>query len=196
MSTWNERQDVPRGADYDAAWTKMAAAGEPIHGEVDLILDVAGEQALGPSPAMLDAGCGTGRVAIELAARGVDVVGIDLDEAMLAEARSKAPDLRWIHGDLTDFDLDTTFDLVVLAGNVIVFVTPGSEGAVLANIAHHLRPGGLLVAGYRTDERRLAFADFDRHAEAAGLDLVHRWSSWDRAPFDDGDYAVTVHRRR
>ena len=38
---------------------------------------------------MLDAGCGTGRVAIELAARGFSVVGMDLDEAMLDTARAE-----------------------------------------------------------------------------------------------------------
>ncbi len=196
MSTWNERRDVPRGADYDAAWTKMAAAGEPIHGEVDLVLELAAEHDLGESPTMFDAGCGTGRVAIELAARGIDVVGVDLDEAMLAEARAKDPGLRWTHGDLADVDLGTTFDVVILAGNVIVFVAPGAEEAVLANLGRHLRPGGLLVSGFRTGDARLAFADFDRHLSAAGLELVDRWATWDRQPFDGGDYAVSAHRRR
>ena len=51
---------------------------------------------------MLDAGCGTGRVAIELAHRGFSVVGIDSDAAMLHTARAKAPELSWIHADLVD----------------------------------------------------------------------------------------------
>ena len=80
---------------------------------------------------VLDAGCGTGRVAIELAARSIDVVGVDLDDDMLAEARRKAPGLTWIHGDLHDDSLDVLgdrqFDVVVMAGNVMIFVAPGTE---------------------------------------------------------------------
>ncbi len=64
----------------------MAARGESVHGEADFVMRY--------SPAsVLDAGCGTGRVGIELAARGVEVVGVDLDEKMLNAARCKAPDL-------------------------------------------------------------------------------------------------------
>ena len=55
---------------------------------------------------VLDAGCGTGRVAIELSRRGHDVVGVDVDEAMLEAARAKAPDLTWVQGDLADPGLD------------------------------------------------------------------------------------------
>jgi len=64
---------------------------------------------------VLDAGCGTGRVAIELARRGVDVIGVDLDAGMLEQARQKAPDLDWIDGDLATVDLARHFDVVVLA---------------------------------------------------------------------------------
>ena len=85
---------------------------------------------------VLDGGCGTGRVAIELARRGLDVVGVDADPAMLSAARAKVPHLEWILGDLSDFTLPDAdgsgtrrFDAAVLAGNVMIFVVPGSEGA-------------------------------------------------------------------
>ena len=65
----------------------MADRGENPHGEVDFVLRYQ------PS-SVLDAGCGTGRVAIELARRGVDVAGTDLDGSMLTTAKGKAPKLK------------------------------------------------------------------------------------------------------
>ena len=195
MSRWDERDDVARGADYDARWKEMAAAGQPIHGEVDLICSLLAGDDLGDPPSVLDAGCGTGRIAIELARRGIDAVGVDLDAGMLDEARTKAPEQQWALGDLSDIELDTRFDLVVMAGNVMIFVAPGTEAAVVASIAGHLRPGGRLVAGFQTGGDRLDVDEYDRHAAAAGLTLVDRWSTWEREPFTGGDYAVSVHRR-
>src|SRR2546421_3509407 len=63
------------------------------HGEADLVFSY------GPR-CVLDGGCGTGRVAIELSRRGVEVVGVDLDRDMIELARAKAPDLTWINADL------------------------------------------------------------------------------------------------
>src|SRR5262245_36982661 len=97
MSTRWEGTDAPRGAAYDAQWERLAAAGESIHGEADLVDALLQEQG---GRRALDAGCGTGRVAIELAVRGYDVVGVDLDATMLDAARAKAPDLTWVQADL------------------------------------------------------------------------------------------------
>ena len=79
---------------------------------------------------------------MELARRGLDVVGVDLDDEMLAVARDKAPLLHWVEADLVDVDLGRTFDGVVMAGNVMIFLTPGTEGAVVANLTRHLEDGG------------------------------------------------------
>ncbi len=150
---------------------------------------------------MLDAGCGTGRVAIELAQRGHHVVGVDLDPAMLDLARNKAPELAWIQGDLasTVVSSDTgerrRFDAAVAAGNVMIFLERGTEAAVMANIASHLRPGGALVAGFQLSDGYLALHVYDALAERNGLELEARYSTWEGAPFDGGDYAVSVHRR-
>lgn len=166
----------------------MAAEGRNVHGEADLV------DGLAPT-SVLDAGCGTGRVAVELARRGYDVVGVDLDPTMLAGARNKRPDLTWVVGDLATVDLGRTFDVVVLAGNVMIFLAPGSEGAVVANLARHLGPGGALVAGFQLQPGGLDLDVYDAHCRAAGLDHEGRWATWDRRPFDGGDYAVSVHRR-
>ena len=200
MSTRWTGTDAPRGDDYDARWQRLAAAGESVHGEADLVDALLREQG---GRRVLDAGCGTGRVAIELAARGYDVVGVDLDPGMLGTARAKAPDLPWYEADLARLgDLPAlpgaaagaAFDLVVLAGNVMIFVAPGTEATVVATLRAQLVPGGLLVAGFQLRRDRLALADYDAMAAAAGLDLVARWATWDGEPFTEGDYAVSVHR--
>ena len=191
-----------RAATYDQRWTELAAKGENVHGEADLVewLCRSREQGPepgtgpGPGPSVLDAGCGTGRVAAELARRGMDTVGVDLDRAMLDKARERAPELRWVVGDLADVDLGRRFDVVVLAGNVMIFLEPGTEGRVVANAARHLAAGGVLVAGFELQVGRLGLADYDGHAAAAGLVLAERWATWDRQPFAGGAYAVSVHR--
>jgi SAM-dependent methyltransferase len=194
MTTRWQNSDAPRGDDYDARWRALAAQGRSIHGEADLV-DALLHEAGGTR--VLDAGCGTGRVAIELAARGYRVTGVDVDPAMLSTARDKAPELVWLQADLADLAAvtDECFDLVVLAGNVMIFVDPGSEGAVLAAAAGRLVDGGILVAGFQILPDRLSLQRYDELAEAAGLQRVARWSTWNRDPFTGGDYAVTVHAR-
>ena len=180
------------GDDYQARFDALAAQGLDVHGEVRFV------QAFSPS-SVLDAGCGTGRVAIELDRRGVEVVGVDVDPSMLATARSLAPHLRFEERDLADptFDLGRTFDLVVMAGNVPLFTPPGTQPAVVAGCARHLAPGGLLVSGFGLG-RGYELADYDADCRAAGLTLVERWATWDRDALDPGVfpvYAVSVHRR-
>jgi SAM-dependent methyltransferase len=184
------RGDGVRGGNYDKRFDALASTGHDVHGEAEFVIS------LGVG-SVLDAGCGTGRVAIELARRGLDVAGIDLDASMLDSARQKAPELSWECADLSDPDLDLgrQFDAVVMAGNVMIFVTPGTEGAVLASAVRHLRRPGLVIAGFSLRPGGLGVAHYDRLATEAGLHLAERWSTWDRSPFSaDDTYAVSVHR--
>ncbi|MGB2923280.1 MAG: class I SAM-dependent methyltransferase [Mycobacterium sp.] len=192
-SRW-QQSDAPRGQDYDARWQRLAASGAGVHGEADLLEALLREYS---GTDVLDAGCGTGRVAIELSARGFSVVGLDLDPEMLSTARAKAPDLTWIEADLVDAGshVDRTFDVVALAGNVMIFVGRGTESRVVNELAALLKPGGLLVAGFQLREDRLSLGRYDELAAAAGLELLDRWATWDRQPFTGGDYAVTAHAR-
>ena len=184
-----------RAATYDDRWSEMEAKGENVHGEADFVERWVRATEVGPGPhSVLDAGCGTGRVAIELARRGMDVVGIDLDPSMLERARTKAPQVRWVEADLVDVDLGRPFDVVLLAGNVMIFLAPGTEASALANLARHLAPRGALVAGFQLEAGRLSLEDYDRFAAAAGLALAERWATWDREPYSGGSYAVSVHR--
>jgi SAM-dependent methyltransferase len=187
-SRWSSDGAVERGARYDAKWRQLEAAGHHIHGEADFVTRF--------DPAsVLDAGCGTGRVAIELARRGLDVVGVDLDPPMIRQARVKAPELTWIEHDLCTLDLDRRFDVVVMAGNVMIFVRPGSEHEVVTAMARHLSDSGVMVAGFQLGGP-YGVDEYDRDCVAAGLSLAARYATWDADPWPaDRSYAVSVHRR-
>ena len=183
MSTW----EPGRGSDYVRRFEELAASGANVHGEVDLLITL-----ISPGARVLDAGCGTGRVAIELAHRGYDVVGVDLDPSMLEQARLAAPEMEWVEADLTSFAVASPVDLAVLAGNVMIFIAEGTEQLVLDRVASVVRPGGLVVAGFSLG--RLPLERYDECATSAGLELVDRFGTWDREPFAGGDYAVSIHR--
>lgn len=193
MTRW-QGTDAPRGDDYDARWRTLAASGQNVHGEADLIESLLRASA---GTRVLDAGCGTGRVAIELAHRGFSVTGVDADPTMLAAARAKAPELTWLEADLTGLGehVRARFDLAALAGNVVIFLAPGTEHRVLTQLRDRLTADGLLVAGFSVRPDRITVEGYDAVAESAGFELISRWSTWDREPYRGGDYAVSVHRR-
>lgn len=202
MTLWERVARKTGGEEYAAAFAQrfrdLAAAGQDVHGEAACV------EALRPPPArVLDAGCGTGRVAIRLTERGYTVVGVDVDQAMLDVARADAPRLDWRQGDLATFDLGETFDVVLLAGNIVPLLEPGTLTAAAERLAAHLSSDGVLVCGFGYDAEHLPpgapvtpLASYDEATAAAGLILSQRWSTWDGQPFtDDGGYAVSVHRR-
>ncbi|HZQ83557.1 MAG TPA: class I SAM-dependent methyltransferase [Acidimicrobiales bacterium] len=181
MTAWD-------GDAYQRQFDALAESGADVHGEAAFVA------AYQPA-SVLDAGCGTGRVAIELARRGIEVVGADADPSMLETARARGPAVTWVHADIAGgLDLGRTFDVVVMAGNVPLFTPPGTTGALVAGCARHVGEGGLLVAGFQLGPR-YPIDQYDAEATAAGLELVERFATWDRQPFAGGDYAVSVHRR-
>jgi SAM-dependent methyltransferase len=186
-SRW-ESSSGNRGAAYDEQWDRLAVSGRPVHGEADFI---AGFEPV----SLLDAGCGTGRVAIELATRGVDVVGVDLDSTMLDQARAKAPSLSWMHADLATVDVGREFDVVAMAGNVMLFVSAGTEASVVANLARHVVVGGVMITGFQLG-RGYELKQFDADCVAAGLALSDRFATWEADVFQlSSEYAVSAHLR-
>lgn len=153
MNRWEQLTGGTSGEQYAARFAELADRGQDVHGEARLCAAL-----VPPGSRVLDAGCGTGRVLVELARLGYDGVGVDRDASMLAVARRSAPRLTWVQADLADLDPSTAgagFDLVVAAGNVFPLLAPGTEGAVAAALAGVLRPGGLLVAGFGLDREHL-----------------------------------------
>jgi SAM-dependent methyltransferase len=100
---------------------------------------------------VLELGCGTGRVALDLAARGHDVTALDADRELVAalarRARARSLPLRAEVGDARSFALGRSFGLVVLPMQVVQLL--GSQAGRLAMLSAaraHLEPGGLLAA--------------------------------------------------
>ncbi len=181
---------------YAARFASLAASGEPVHGEADLL-----ESLAAPGARILDAGCGTGRVAGRLNDRGYAVVGVDADETMIEVARRQHPDLTWLVADLARLSLGDPVDVAILAGNVVPFVGAGSVPAVIARVAAHLVPGGLLVSGFGLRREQLPpgvppvpLSAYDHACLAAGLQPRERFGGWDRSPQCEG-YVVAVHQR-
>lgn len=137
---------------YDVQSRSYSAAGEvlALKGDVDFYKRYALESG-GP---ILDLACGTGRVTWPLAEAGLDVVGIDISEAMLARARENASEYpeevrrraEFVHGDMRNFDAGRTFALVVIAyRSFLSLVTSRDERSCLECVYKHLNPGGRLV---------------------------------------------------
>lgn len=181
---WRERIDLD---EYDARWDQLEAQGKSVHDEADFVDDLGGQK-------VLDAGCGTGRIAVELARRGRSVVGTDLDADMLAYARRKPEPVRWEQGNLATIDCGEVFDTVLMAGNILVFAKAEDRPAIVANLARHMADGGALVIGSSVAPD-CQFAQVDTWCKAAGLELSEQYSTWDREAFDGGDYRVSIHRK-
>jgi hypothetical protein len=85
---------------------------------------------------------------------------------------------------------------VVAAGNVMIFLHPGSERQVVARLADHLVPGGLLIAGFQLLDDRYSLDAYDADCAAAGLEPYERFATWSRDPWTpDAGYVVAVHRK-
>ena len=195
--TWRRSVNLD---EYDRRWEAMVERGESVHGEMDFIDRCVN----GVKVDILDAGCGTGRLAIEATRRGHHCVGVDLDRNMIERARTKAPHITWVHADLSNLDLGTTFDVAVMAGNIPLFCAPGTQALIIESLTRHLRSGGLLISGFSLEKRTGAYTatDFDHHAVAAGLRRYAWYPAWDTDLNTESanaveldDYAVLVYQR-
>ena len=79
------------------------------------------------------------------------------------------PSSTWVEADLATLDLGRTFDVVVLAGNVVLFVRAGHRGDVIGRCAAHVAPGGALVAGFQLGPGRYGARRLRRAPTPAGL---------------------------
>src|SRR5690606_14935338 len=136
---------------YIERFRKMAAEGQDLDGEARFV------DAMVPRAArILDAGCGPGRVGGRLADLGHQVVGVDIDPALIAAAEDDHPGATWLARDLAVLDLASAgiperFDVIVSAGNVMTFLDPATRRDVLRGLAEHLASGGRLVIGFGAD---------------------------------------------
>jgi len=164
--------DDPVAERYD---DELGEWGDPA--AVDPAVDVLVGLAAGGGRA-LEFAVGTGRIALPLSARGVDVHGIELSEAMLAQLRAKpgAEAIQVTVGDMATTTVDGAFDVVFLVFNTIMNLTSQEEQvAVFRNAAAHLRPGGCFVIEVMVPQlqrllRGETFVPFDVSRDHLGFD--------------------------
>lgn len=194
---WDTEQiaDPERWQSYVDRFTGLYESGADVDGEARFVDAIAERGSV-----ILDAGCGAGRVAAALRERGHDAAGVDKDAGHIAIGRERYRGLPLLAHDLVTLDtatlqeagLPTEYDIVVLAGNVMVYLAPGTEREVLGAMRALLRPGGRIVTGFHTD-RAYTVEQLDADATAVGLRLQHRFGTWQLGVHDDGsDWAVSV----
>ncbi|MBM2618929.1 class I SAM-dependent methyltransferase [Actinoplanes sp. LDG1-06] len=131
--------DDATGGEFDPAVISRTA---------EVLADLSGGSAL-------EFAIGTGRIAVPLAERGVEVHGIDMSRAMVARLRDKNPAIGVTIGDFSATRVDGKFDLVYLVFNTIMNVTTqDAQVDCFVNAAAHLRPGGRFLVEVMIPELR------------------------------------------
>jgi SAM-dependent methyltransferase len=104
---------------------------------------------LAPGSQVLDVGCGYGRHAMELAARGIHVVGLDLSTPLLVrggeEANRRGLTINFVRGDMRELDFENQFDAAYCLFSTFGYFDDETNKKALTNIAHALKPGGKLL---------------------------------------------------
>lgn len=140
--------------------------------QVDLLIDLLG---LEPGARVLDLACGHGRHAIRLAARAMQVTGLDLSDVFLDKAREDAQaagvKVRWIHGDMRELPFESEFDAVINLFTAFGYLEDDAEDArVVQAVAGALVPGGaVLIETIHRDNLVARFQPkmFERHVDDA-----------------------------
>jgi SAM-dependent methyltransferase len=149
MGAQSARQasDRPFYAAYGWAYDLlMSAPVQPWTDMVSSTLDAAGIAA----PArILDAGCGTGRHAAELARRGYRIELLDASASLLAQARARIPRAPAHHADLCALHLDTRYDAITCRGVLNDLLDDRDRDAAIAALARHLKDTGMLFLDVR-----------------------------------------------
>ncbi|TQN40758.1 methyltransferase family protein [Blastococcus colisei] len=179
---------------YIQRFKDLAAQGMDLAGEARLV-----DAMLTRGARVLDAGCGTGRVSGFLVDAGHEIVGVDGDPALIAEAQQQHPGGRWLVGDLAELDLPgqgiaEPFDAIVCAGNVMTFLAPSTRREVLRRMRAHLLPEGRAAIGFGAG-RGYEFDEFLADARAVGWEPDLLLATWDLRPFTpDADFLVAILR--
>ena len=151
---------------------------------------------LQPGMSVLDVPCGNGRHAISLARRGIGMTGVDISAGFHEEARRRAPEIEWVHGDMRALPWRSRFDAAYCWGNSFGYFNHDECRAFLAAVASALKPGGrfILESGAVSEsilpvlqpERRLRLGELDFHsrnqynAVESRMDITYTFTRGDR----------------
>jgi SAM-dependent methyltransferase len=125
---------------YDAIYS-----WKDYEGESAAMRDIFEQHARRPVHDVLDVGCGTG-AHMTFLRNHYSIEGLDLDAGLLEVARAKLPMLTFHQGDMSDFDLGERFDAALCMFGAIAYTrTPDALNKAVANIARHVRPGGVVA---------------------------------------------------
>jgi len=134
-----------------------AVNGEPVDRVQQILATIS---AYFPSAtSVLELGCGTGAILAGLGS-AYELTGIDLSVEMLSIAQRQCPQATLVHGDITDFDLLRTFDVVICVFDTLNHVTTVDGWlSVIDHVRHHLNKGGVFIVDINTVERLRHLAD-------------------------------------
>ena len=188
---WEQAGDGNRG--YGETFAQRLADGVDVDGEARLADAICARGAR-----ILDVGSGMGRVAAALQARGHAVVATEPDPALREQSRTRFPDLDVLPHQALILDPAEvgTFDLVLVVGNVMIYLGEDTELAVLSRVRELLAPTGRALVGFhltgvKAGSRTYAHDEFLIDVAAAGLRVDHCFGSYELHPPRD-DYGVWV----
>lgn len=151
MPNWSGRWD-------DARFALLYDELYPAEAKIAFFVRLARQLSARGPIRILDLGCGTGRLACELAGQGHRVTGADPAPVMLAVARRRpgAERVEWIEAGALDLHLEDRFDLAIMTGHVFqVFLEDEEIASVLRGLRGHLCPGGRAVFETRNPAARI-----------------------------------------
>lgn len=180
---------------FGRKFAELVATGQDVDGEARLA-----DTLLPRGGRVLDVGAGMGRVTAALTARGHRVVGLEPDGALVEQALATYDGIELLHGDVLELGegllAGQVFDLVVVVGNVMVFLAEGTERQALSLLRSRLAPGGRVLVGFHLvggpeHARTYTPEEFVADVEASGLRVDARFGSYELHPPSE-EYAVWV----
>ena len=186
---WELAGDGNRG--YGEHFADLVREGADLAGEARLADALVARRAR-----ILDVGSGMGRIAAALTALGHDVVATEPDPALREQSLATYGDVPVLPHEALAIPPLESFDLIVVVGNVFIYLGEGTERDVLAHLRSLLAPGGRILAGFhltgiKPGSRTYPADEFVADAGAAGLRVDWRFGSYELHPPND-EYAVWV----